>query len=218
MRRRKGLDSDSSMKKNDSFTLAGTYRGVFEILTSLASIISVTSLISSLFKVGLVGIVLDVVKQYSKFRDALFVPLALLLKPLAITIPFYVKDLFVIYMIFASAMYYTGASRYRQDILSYSKDPDGFEKKVREGACSAGRNEDEVWKTVFTGINSRLQFFSVRNVISSLYWPQKLYINLKRTRKGDNFETEQTRIFVTRLITVAIGTGIFFLWNYASSL
>jgi hypothetical protein len=209
---------NKSIQEDEAQTSVGALKGIFSTLSVLGSILASVSLISNLASIGLSGFTLKVIEQYVKFRDSIFSPIIWVLQILKIQMPSGLRDILVIYLLFASAMYYAGLTRHRRDLKEYRTNSMDFENNVKAAALVAGKDPEKVWLTVVGGLTQKSKFLFLRNALNSLLWPQKLTINIIRTVSGNLHERKQTKEFLLRLFAVFCGTFAFFIWNYANSL
>jgi len=179
---------------------------------------ALTNLVSAFVGIGLIGVIREMISQYVKLRDFVLLPLAHVLQVISIPFPSIAKDIVVLYLIMASSMYYAGAFRFADDLEVFQNDASELEREIRAGATAAGRNPDKLWAKVKFGLEHRVSFYFVRNVISALAWPQKLARNVRQVRAGSYEEVRMLKVFLLRLLAVVAATSVFFLWNYANSL
>ena len=190
------------------------FAAVFQFLGILATTLAVISFIATFFHFGFEGMPEKILAEYIELRDRICMPIEMILESASWRLPSAAKDILILYGILASTMYYVGTRRRTRDMDEYQKNRVEFETEVRQGATRAGKDPDKIWRTVRRGIENPVYFYAVRNLISALIWPRRLFTNLRQVSEGNAEERGMLRMYAVRSVTVLLATGAFFAWAY----
>ena len=154
------------------------------------------SLLKNLLNLKLAGLPMAIVSHYERLRDATVAPLLSLLRDYGISLPPYVIDLALVYLLLAIVVARSNALTRRRDRREFARDPDAFRARLQIAATATGIDSKHLIERVEYGLKPGLRpwlYAQYRAWRAGLRWPIVVWRNMRQVIGGPDLGAEIAR-------------------------